>query len=116
MSLVEGRSGKVARTSFSTRCWKRRNECHHVPSRWATSGSLSGPSSMTTTATMMKSFIGLRLNMLLVYGPASRGNYRKPRRVRGHTRKKALPMISEWVMVPHMRLSQESEWLSPIMK
>ena len=72
--------------------------------------------SQRSLRTMTKIFIGLRLNIPLVYGPRSGGPYRKPRRSRGQTRKKALPITSERVMVPHMRLSQELEWLSPIMK
>ena len=58
MSPVLGRSGMASRTSVSTRSWSRLSACQLEPSLWATSGSLSGPSKSSTTATMTMIFIG----------------------------------------------------------
>ena len=37
-------------------------------------------------------------------------------RLTGQILRNALPMMSDLGTVPHIRLSHESEWLSPIMK
>ncbi len=60
ISVVDGRSGKVARTSLSTWARHRLNSLHQAPIRRAVDGNLSGPSTMSAITRIMSSLGGLR--------------------------------------------------------
>jgi hypothetical protein len=65
ISAVEGRSGMEPRTSASILCLNSFTDRQAAPSCRATCGSLSGPSRITATTAMIRSFAGSRLNMCL---------------------------------------------------
>jgi len=63
ISVVEGRSGNVARTSLSSWARQRVKSLHAAPTRRAMEGSLSGPSTMSAITRTISSLGGLRRTM-----------------------------------------------------
>ncbi len=66
ISLDDGRSGMELRTSVSMRCRTSVTDRQAAPTWRATWGSRSGPSKITATAAMTRSFAGSRLSTLSI--------------------------------------------------